>query len=156
MKNKDLAKLGPMQLKNLYTATTIAVSYTRKKILDTLSNFSFIPKDFEIIDNELFNQEIIREYQELIPEITYDTFIEQRWQQEAVKKEIYLRIEKIKSDPKNRLIYKLCAQLAGMEMDIDNFVEFIDIMTFKQEHAKEDTSHLLIDDLLAPNHSQMN
>jgi hypothetical protein len=140
----------------LYTTTTIAISHTRKSILDTLSNFAFIPNNLQIADNEIFNELLLRKYSEYIAEFEYDKFIELRTQQEAIKKEIHLRIEKIKSDPKNRLIYKLCAQLAGVEMDIDNFIEFIDIITLHQDSLKRATSHTLADNLLPRKPAQMN
>lgn len=130
MKSNSFSKMENEQLYLSYKTVETQTQRIREEILDVLNNILPISEEIERSDNEKFNKILLEKYTDVMEHIPYDTFIEKWTEEEKIKKEIYKRIQEITQDPKNRQILYLCKKLAGMEMDIDNFIHYCRIIQY--------------------------
>ena len=67
----------------------------------------------------------------------YENFIEQKSLQEDIEEEIKERIKAIKANPAHKLTIKLCKNLAGSDININNFLAFDMMITYIEDLKTE-------------------
>lgn len=137
--------MDQIQIKNLenmslvihYEGTKGRVWKIREEIISNLSNLFFVSEKLKKVDHDNFDRIIQRDYKWKVNEDLYENFIEQKLLQEDIEKEIEERIKAIKGNTAHKLTMKLCKNLAGSDINIDNFLAFDMMITYIEDLKTE-------------------